>query len=514
MKPALFSMTCLLCATLTVSATAATVEERAAAGPAPATFCNPLPLPDYPVGRGVRDVVSGAPLDAPSLWLQGHKEQYRELADPTAIWQEGKWYLYPSCDMAWVSADQGATWQHHPLNIRDVGYAPTVVKHGGRFLLLASDSPLYASASPLGPFEPLGPMHLPRGSGAPGLTDPMLFSDDDGRLYFYWGCTQKGGIWAVELDAQKPTEAIGKPFEAIPFNPREQPWEALGDWNQDTTGGWVEGSWMIKRNGTYYLTYSAAGTQHRSYAMGCYTAKSPLGPFTPQKRNPIFRSPEGLITGTAHGCVVAGPQDGLWVFYTVLAGVAHGFERRLGMDRAEIGADGELFVAGATSLPQWVPGRAPAGAASASTGWLPINGGVPTLGSSDAPNLPGRLAVDNELRTWWQPADGDAQPVLTSQFNAPATIHSVRVIWRDIGLNTTKGVAAGPFRYRVELETAPRKWTAILDRGASTEDLLVDYRECPPASGSAARLVITGWPRGITPGVAEFTVFGQTNPGK
>ena len=42
-----------------------------------------------------------------------------------------------------------------------------------------------------------------------------------------------------------------------------------------------------------------------------------------------------------------------------------------------------------------------------------------------------------------------------------------------------------------------------------SEDLLIDYRECPATSGTAARLVIVGAPAGITPGVAEFTVFGE-----
>ena len=44
----------------------------------------------------------------------------------------------------------------------------------------------------------------------------------------------------------------------------------------------------------------------------------------------------------------------------------------------------------------------------------------------------------------------------------------------------------------------------------STKDLLIDYRECKPTTGTRARLVILGSPKGITPGVAEFTVFGQT----
>ena len=71
------------------------------------------------------------------------QQQFRELADVSVLWHEGAWYMYPSVDMAWVSKDGGATWQHHPLNIRDVGYAPTIVKHKGKFLLMASESPVY-----------------------------------------------------------------------------------------------------------------------------------------------------------------------------------------------------------------------------------------------------------------------------------------------------------------------------------------------------------------------------------
>jgi xylan 1,4-beta-xylosidase len=476
----------------------------------PSTFCNPLPIPDYPIGRLARTVTNGESAAGAGLWLLERKEQFRELADPTALWHEGKWYLYPSVDMAWVSADNGATWQHHPLNVRDVGYAPTVVKHRGKFFLMASDSVLYSSDSALGPFTEVGRIQIPRVAGMPGFTDPMLFSDDDGRLLFYWGCTREGGIWGAELDAANPTKPLTTPKELIPFDPITYPWEAVGDWNQNTTAGWVEGSWMVKHDGKYFLTFSAAGTQNRTYAMGCYMASSPLGPFTPQKRNPFFRNVDGLLTGTAHGCIVSGPEDRLWTIYTIRAGVAHGFERRLGMDRVEIDTNGELYVPTATSLPQWLPGKIPAGQNSAETGWVPINGGMPTTGSSSAPNLLGRFAVDNELRTWWQPATEDLHPILISQFPARATIQAVRVIWRDVGLDTHHGSMPGPFRYRVELETAKDQWTAILDRSESNEDLLIDYREVAPTVGSRARLVILGWPKGITPGVSEFTVFGKT----
>jgi hypothetical protein len=187
--------------------------------------------------------------------------------------------------------------------------------------------------------------------------------------------------------------------------------------------------------------------------------------------------------------------------------VAHGFERRIGMDRAEIDAGGELYVPAATSAPRWLPGAVGA-PASGDTGWLPLNTGMQTIGSTSAENLQPRFAVDEEMRTWWQPADGDALPTLTSRLPAGATVRAVRVIWRDVGLNSTKGVMPGPFRYRVELETAGGTWTTIVNRDDSQEDFLIDCRPCAPAAGTRVRLVITGWPKGIKPAVAEFTVFG------
>src|SRR5579863_3828756 len=86
---------------------------RATAG----TYCHPLSIPDDPIGKRGRDVVVGDPSPSAGGWLLDHMEQYRELADVTVLWHEGKWYMYPSVDMAWVSSDGGISWQHHPLNI-------------------------------------------------------------------------------------------------------------------------------------------------------------------------------------------------------------------------------------------------------------------------------------------------------------------------------------------------------------------------------------------------------------
>ena len=476
--------------------------------PVRSTFCNPLSIPNYPVGRFARDLLKGD--HGPEwMWRLGRRQQFRELADVTALWFDDKWYLYPSVDMAWVSGDRGATWIHHPLNVRDIGYAPTIVNHKGKFLLMASDSPIYISENPLGPFQLLGRIQLERKNQMPGFIDPMLFSDTDERLYYYWGCSPTGGIWGVELDGDDPTKVISTPKELIPFDPVKFPWESVGNWNQNPKTGWMEGAWMLKRDDKYYLTYCAGGTENRTYAIGCYTSDSPLGSFEPQRRNPILRSIDGLVTGSAHGSIVAGPNDELWAFYSVKASVVHAFERQLGMDRAEIDTSRELVIHGATSLPQWLPGVQKTDDQN-QTGWLPLNGELQTIGSSDAPNLVGRFAVDNDLRTWWQPEEADKAPVLTTNFMAPSTIDAVRIVWRDVGLDTHQGISPGPIRYRIELETAIGTWKTIVDRSQSQEDLMTDYRECAPAVGNRARLVVLDWPKGIVPAVSEFTIFGNT----
>jgi hypothetical protein len=51
----------------------------------------------------------------------------------------------------------------------------------------------------------------------------------------------------------------------------------------------------------------------------------------------------------------------------------------------------------------------------------------------------------------------------------------------------------------------------MIDRSDNKEDRLIDYRECAPTKAGSARLVIMGSPPGITPGVAEFTIFGNAD---
>ena len=302
------------------------------------TYCNPLPIPDYPIGR-----------NAPEGGLF-----WRELADPTVIYEDGVWYLYPSCGMVWWSEDF-VTWRHRRMEPYDCGYAPTVVKHRGRFWLLAFGSNLFVSDSPLGPFEDVGPLRATDGSEF-RAGDPMLFSDDDGRLYLYFGCGWK--ISGVELDAADPTRLLADPATMFEADTANHPWERMGACNTDPNYSWVEGAWMFKRGGVYYLTYAAPGTQWPTYGMGAYKSRSPLGPWEYMRTSPFLSGRAGLVTGPGHGCLVRGPGDSVWAFYTCCVCHHHIFERRIGMDRLRFGADGDILPTTATETPQFAPGGA------------------------------------------------------------------------------------------------------------------------------------------------------------
>ena len=120
-------------------------------------------------------------------------------------------------------------------------------------------------------------------------------------------------------------------------------WERYGEMNEYTDVAWVEGPWLQKHNGTYYMEYSASGTQWKTYAEGYYTAKSPMGPFTYAPNNPLLRKTEGLVTGTAHGCIVEAPDHTLWQFYTIVLANPPG-GRRIGMDPVAFDKDRNMSV--------------------------------------------------------------------------------------------------------------------------------------------------------------------------
>lgn len=472
-------------------------------GPLEKTFVNPLPLPDYPRGNWTKK-----PSRNMDRWIKGFEQDFRELADPSVIYHDGKWIMYPSAAMAYVSEDF-QNWRFHPIEPAGIGdeYAPSVIQNGDRFLMVGCFSGIWEADNPLGPFRELGMITTPDGEPHK-LFDPMLFTDDDGRLYLYNMISR--ACVGVELDRKDPTKMLGEPVKLFGSRAEDQEWERYGDYNEDPRRNFFEGPWMFKYNGVYYLTFTSPGTALATYALGAYKSDRPLGGFVYQQNNPILRKTTGVVPGTGHGSIVRGPNDTLWAFTTSVVGNYYVFERRLGLFPVGIDENGDLFGLPQRDVPQHAPGVLAHPEKGNEAGWLPVSVRTIATASSFAPGQTADYAVDDSCRTWWQPGADDKEPWLMVDLKTTFAVAGIRILWAEPGLNYKEGIVSGPVRYRVLYQSKKSdQWDLMLDCSDNRIDFLIDYRTFAPVTARRLKLEILEAPAGLQLGVQEFTAFGK-----
>ena len=126
--------------------------------------------------------------------------------------------------------------------------------------------------------------------------DSYLFKDDNGKYYLYHVRFNNGNfIWVAEFNMA--TGRIDKRTLKQCLT-KTQSWEATPAYPSNTI---MEGPTVIKRNGIYYLFYSANHFQSIDYAVGYATATSPLGPWTKNANNPIIHRSIVNENGSGHG---------------------------------------------------------------------------------------------------------------------------------------------------------------------------------------------------------------------
>jgi hypothetical protein len=193
------------------------------------TFVNPLPMPCIPRGKDEWYPYEHGMFSHENKPASVTGADYRSISDPTVFYHGGKWYLYPSYGMAWVSEDF-EHWQHVRTEPYCPKYSPCIIPWGDRFLLTAWCCPLYVADTPLGPFTELGDFI---GLDGQPFTpcDPCLFRDDDGRIYMLAFAmepadTKKGSackIIGYELDQANPQQVVRGPVDVIRMNPERTP---------------------------------------------------------------------------------------------------------------------------------------------------------------------------------------------------------------------------------------------------------------------------------------------------
>lgn len=208
------------------------------------------------------------------------------------------------------------------------------------------------SDSPTGPFVDLydRPLFDP---GYP-IIDANLYFEDD-RVYLYYSrCCYKHKVndceesWIYGVEVSRDfNHVIGEPV--LLLRP-EQGWESR---SVHTGRRWNEGSFVLKRKDTYYMTYSANFFGENDYAVGYATAKHPLGPYEKAPENPILER-KGTVGGTGHNSIVRTRGGELFIVY-------HGRTEQTGMDRVGFidrlcfDEQGHMKVSGPTVVEQLAP---------------------------------------------------------------------------------------------------------------------------------------------------------------
>ncbi len=364
----------------------------------------------------------------------------REAADPSLIRFQGKYYLFSSMSLSVLVSEDLTEWKRYPLpkELPLYSYAPDARVCGEDVIFCANESErichFYRTKDILnGPYEKI--------EGSFAFFDPNLFQDDDGRMYLYWGLSCKEPIYGVELDV-KTMRPLGERHELLRGNPFRNGYERVGEDNstlpcseqelearcQAALRGrgmaegsqipaylmelmkdmlrdapYIEGAWMNKFGGKYYLQYGTPGTHFNVYGDGVYEADAPLGPFVPAKNNPYSFQPGSFFPGAGHGSTLEDKEGRLWHVSTMRISVNHQFERRIGLWPAGLDRDGELFCN--QRYGDWpVAMEDLKEDVWAEPAWYLLSYGKKVLASSAADGNGPENAVDENVRTWWQAA--------------------------------------------------------------------------------------------------------------
>ena len=493
----------------------------------------------------------------------GQLQICREAADPSMICFRDRYYIFASMTLGvWVSDDL-VNWEDHrlPGELPLYDYAPDVRVMGDWVYFCASrresNCDRWRTKDILnGPYEKI--------EGSFPFWDPNLFIDDDGRVYFYWGCSNITPIWGVELD-KDTMQPMGEKTVLVEGHPYEIGYERIGEDNASlpaaeeeieagyrafiqrqgvpeehlppevrplirgmfTRRPYIEGAWMDKHDGKYYLQYAAPGTQYNTYSDGVYVAGSPLGPFTLARNNPYSYKPGGFLPGAGHGSTMRDRHGSWWHTATMRISMNHDFERRVGIWPAGFDADGELFCNQRYGDWPMAPDALRKDPWS-NPEWMLLSAGKQADASSWTQGHEPGKATEENVQTWWQAAYGSRDEWLQIDLGKEMTVHAVQVNFADdridipcpgpiTGTSQARYIEERDLQTQWKLEASGNgeDWFTVEDRSEARTDLSHDLivRE----EGFAARFLRLSHmavPYAQNPCVSGLRVFGRSDGNK
>lgn len=428
------------------------------------TYCNPLNL-DYTY-----------PFHNSHLG-----KSYRSGADPAVVEFRGEYYMFVTRSWGyWHSKDllnwdfiTPEKWYFEGCN------APAAHNY--------KDSILYVCGNPSGAMSILYTDNPKRGdwkavpSVLHDLQDPALFIDDDERAYMYWGSSNRWPIRGKELDMKNKFLPIAKKPDSLLFlRPDIHGWERFGENHTSDIKPFIEGAWMTKHNGKYYLQYAAPGTQFNVYGDGVYVGKSPLGPFQYAAHNPFCYKPGGFATGAGHGSTVCGPGGIYWHFGTIHLSINYKFERRLCMFPTFFDEDGVMYSdTYFGDYPHYSPDQVSRQTTSGGfRGWMLLSYGKPVKASSQLESYPVENVTDENLKTFWVAGKNDDKQWVEIDLEEVSDVYALQLNFFDYEETGFWGRMPNlRQRYLVEASVDGARWRVLVDYRNSFRDAPHNYIE-------------------------------------
>lgn len=274
-------------------------------------------------------------------------------ADPEARIFNNQYWIYPTYSAKYeeqvfldaFSSNDLVNWTKH-ARILDTAsvkwakkavWAPSIIKNGKAYYLFFGANDIQndqqhggigvaVSSRPEGPFKDhLGKPLIDKFHNGAQPIDQFVFQDNDGQFYLLYGGWRHCNI-----------AKLNKDFTGfIPFDDGTT-------FKEITPKGYVEGSFMFRKDNKYYFMWSEGGWTGPNYSVAYAVADTPFGPF--ERIGKILQQDSTVATGAGHHSVIQVPKTDKWyiVYHRRPLGETNGNHRVTCIDEMKFDEQGRI----------------------------------------------------------------------------------------------------------------------------------------------------------------------------